>query len=366
MPFIFFLSSSALLTGALQAIDHFFISAFSPVLLNIIFIMGLLTCITFNLSVDILCYFILFGGFLQFMAHLFVYTRLQFKFGPINQEAWQNLKSVLLRFIPCCISMGFVEISLMVDKVFASYLPAGSISSIHYAHRFMGIPLGVFAVAFSTILLPHFSRVSTYAPKRLSFYLLESAKLIFWITIPVTFIMSFFSFNIFETIFLAKNFSLEHVMVSRSVLNAFLIGLFFFALNKILLNLFYALHIASIPALVSGVATIANVGMNALLVTRWQAPGLAFATALSGILQTLLYLYFLRSHYGFILYWQNASKFFVCYLSQLTVFLLAFYYIYRGCRTVIILYSGQFSNIKCAFILHELFQLDLRCSFHSL
>ena len=50
--------------------------------------------------------------------------------------------------------MSVVELGLFIDTSFASLLPAGSVSLIYYANRFMGIPLGVFAVAFSTILLP--------------------------------------------------------------------------------------------------------------------------------------------------------------------------------------------------------------------
>jgi len=241
MPFILFLSSSALLAGALQAVGHFFIPAFSPVLLNIVFITGLLTCITFGFSVEVLTFFILLGGLLQFIAHLIMFSRLHFVFGPIDETTWENLKSVFAKFIPCFIGMSFVELSLIIDKSFGSYLPVGSISSIQYAHRFMGIPLGVFAVAFSTILLPHFSRISIYAPSRLSFYLLESTKLVFWVTMPVMCVMSFFSFNIFETLFLSKNFSLEHVIISQKVLSAFLIWLFSFSLNKIFFNIFYAL-----------------------------------------------------------------------------------------------------------------------------
>ncbi len=349
MPFILFLSSSALLAGALQAIGHFFIPAFSPVLLNIVFIIGLLTCLTFGLSVEVLCFFILLGGLLQFIAHLITYTRLHFAFGPINRTAWKNLGSVLIKFIPCFICMSFVEMSLVIDKMFASYLPPGSISSIQYAHRFMGIPLGVFAVAFSTILLPHFSRISIYAPSRLSFYLLESTKFVFWVTIPVACVMSFFAFNIFETLFLSKNFSLEHVVVAQWVLSAFLLGLFSFSLNKILLIMFYALQVTWIPTIVSLVALIANIGANAIFVMWWQAPGLAFATALSGILQTLMYVYFLKTYFKFHFYWANASIFFVRYVVQLVVVLTTFYYTYQACAWTVARYAGTWAN----FFLHS-------------
>src|SRR5581483_10401125 len=103
-------------------------------------------------------------------------------------------------FFPCMITMGALEVNLLIDSMLASFLPAGAFSLFDYASGFFRIPLGVFAVAFSTILLSHFSRVSTYAPKRLSFYLLESTKFVFWVTIPVSIIMCFFSHKFFATL----------------------------------------------------------------------------------------------------------------------------------------------------------------------
>ena len=93
--------------------------------------------------------------------------------------------------------------------------------------------MGAFAVAFSSILLSHFSRISRYAPKRLSFYLLESTKFMLWITVPVDSSNELFCYDIFYTIFyrIAKNFTLSQVEEAASLLVAFLPGLFFFSLK---------------------------------------------------------------------------------------------------------------------------------------
>ncbi len=328
MPFIFFLSSSALLAGALQAVGHFFVPAFSPVMLNIVFIASLITCISLSLPVEYLCFFILFGGLLQLIMHIVAYIKLNFAFEAIDEQAWNNTKIVLLKFFPCLVSMSVMEVGLFIDTSFASYLPHGSISLVHYANRFMGIPLGVFAVAFSTILLPHFSRVSTYAPKRLHFYVLESTKFVFWVTVPVMLIMGFFAEKIFYTIFLSKNFSLEQVMEAQTILIAFLLGLFFFSLNKILLNIYYALHVTWIPMIISIIATLINIGMNMLLMRVWQTTGLALATTISGIAQTILSLYFLHSYFNFQLYLGNLLLFILRYITQLFVILSPFLILY--------------------------------------
>jgi len=337
MPFIFFVSSSALLAGALQAVNHFFIPAFSPVLLNIVFVGSLLVCLYFNLPVTSLCYGIIFGGCIQFFVHVLAYFKLGFSLKPLDRNACKKLSQVFVKFLLCLPAVSIVEVSLFVDTTFASYLPDGSISLIYYANRFMGIPMGIFAVALSTILLPHFSRISSYAPKRLSFYLLEATKFIYWVTIPATAIMIFFAQDIFVTIFMSKKFTMAHVLEAKNILIAYLLGLFFLSLNKILLNMYYAFQNMWLPAVISLVAALVNGVLDYLLVRvyGYGATGLALATVVSGIVQTLFFVVGLRWYFKFTFYGREVFKFFICYTLQLLVVLGLFFYLFGLIHTFI-------------------------------
>jgi putative peptidoglycan lipid II flippase len=236
----------------------------------------------------------------------------------------------LVKFFPCLLSMSVMEIGIFIDTSFASYLPAGSMSLINYAYRFMGIPLGVFAVSFSTILLPHFSRVSSYAPRRMGYYLLETTKFVYWVTIPAMIIMMFLSEKFFHTLFLSDKFSLAQVHEASQILIAFLVALFFFSLNKILLNIYYSLHVTSIPTIISIVATLLNVILDYVLLTKYKAVGLAAATTLSlGLIQTMLLSIFLFKRFKFKIYFKNFFNFFVRYSVQLLLVLSTAYFVYR-------------------------------------
>jgi putative peptidoglycan lipid II flippase len=324
MPFIFFISSSALLGGALHAVGHFFTPAIAPVIVNIVFIAGICISLFCNLPVTYLCWFIVLAGAIHFILHLIMYFKYHFFFGPITRKDVSIFAKIMGQFLLCLPSVSLMEIALFIDTSFASLLAPGSISLIFYANRFVGIPLGVFAVAFSTILLPHFSRTHISNPKRLHFYLLESTKFIFWITIPIALLMAFFSEEIFSTIFLSKKFTLTQVQDAGAFLRAFLLGLFFFSLNKILLNIFYAMHAAWIPACVALCATIINVILNMLFIDQFQATGLAGATTISSIVQTVLFLAVLYKKYTFRIYLMPFFKFALRYSAQLTIFSAAF------------------------------------------
>jgi len=329
ISFILFISSSALLGGALQAVNHFLVSAFAPVLLNLFFIAGLLVCKWFNVSLIYLCSFIVAGSATSFLLHLFVYFKYHFSFGLINKKAWFNFKGLVKKFIPSMIGMSVVEVNLFLDSTVCSFLPQGSYTLLYYGSRLMQIPLGVFAVAFSSILLSHFSRVVLYAPKRLGFYLLEAAKFIFWVTIPSAILMTLFAKKIFITLFVSDKFSISRVPEAGYILAALLFGLFFFSINKIILNIYYALHDMKLPMYTSGISATFNFIANVMLMQKFGTVGIALATTLAGILQTVILLYYLRKKYDFTLYINFFIAFVWRYLLQLFVVIPIFYVLHR-------------------------------------
>ncbi len=330
MPFIFLISTSALLAGPLQAVGKFFAPAAGPIFLNVCYIAGLLICLKYRLPITALCWFILCGGVVQLIVHIIAYMRLNIGFGLCTQEDLKKFGYVLVRFIPCFLSMGVMEVGIFIDTSFASLLSKGSVSLLSYANRFMGIPLGVFGVALSTILFPYFSRVSTYAPKRLGFYLLEATKLVGWVTLPVAFAMMLLSQKIFITLFVSDKFSLAQAEQAGTILVVVLGGLFFFAINKILLNVYYSLHHTVIPALIAVGSVITNTFLNWLFIDYLQAVGLALATAIAACLQTL-FLYGALHHYIQLhLYFPNLVLFFIRYFAQLAVIGFAFILIYHA------------------------------------
>lgn len=326
--FIFFISTCALLAGALQAVHHFTIPALSQVVMNCLFIGELALCLYYQLSVYYLAFFILFDGAVLVAMHGAAYLHSQFMLLWPDRAAWLHVRTLLSKFLPCLVSMGAMEINLFIDQILASYLPAGSIPLIYYTSAFMRVPLGLFAVAFSTILLPHFSRVGMYAPRRLSFYLLETTKLVFWVTVPSTLLMSFFSYKAFYTVLLSDSFTLEYVNQASKLLIAFSLGLFFFSLNKILLNMYYAVHETFIPTILSLVGTVLNTVLNLILMHYFDALGIVMATSISAAIQTWLFVIVLHKKFNFQLYIKRFTDFAYRYILQLLVAGVLFYGLY--------------------------------------
>lgn len=327
-PFLLLISSSALFAGALQSVNQFFVPAFGTPLWNMVYISTLVLCLTYNLSPLVLCFGIIFGAFIQFLLHLFFYFKHHFTFGKIDAISIAAFKSVLNKFLPCLFGVSIVELNLFVSGIVASFLPKGSISLLYYGSRFMNIPLGMFAVALSSILLPHFSRVVLFAPKRLNFYILEVTKLVSWVIIPATLFLMFVSENLFRTL-LSSKADATQIAQAKWILILYLIGLIFLCLNKILLSVFYALKDTWSTTIAAMISAFVNLAGDIIGMKLWGAYGIAGANTIAGITMTGLCFFFLHKRHGFRFYVGNYFNFLCRYVMQLiagaAIFMVAFF-----------------------------------------
>lgn len=328
-PFLLLVSSSSLFAGALQSMNHFFVPAFGTPLWNMVYIGTLVLCITFKLPPLVLCGGIILGGFVQFLLHLYMYYSFGFAFGKITPNAWAAFKAVLLKFFPGLLGVSIVELNFFISAIIASFLPKGSISLLYFGQRFMNVPLGMFAVALSSILLPHFSRVVLYAPKRLNFYILEAAKFVSWVIIPITLFLMFCSENIFITFFGAKA-TPENIFQARWILIFYLCGLLFLCLNRVLLNVFYAMKDTTATSIAVVISAVINIVGDLVGIYFFGAYGIAMANTIAGLSLTLLCFYFLGKRHQFHFYVGNYFNFLGRYVVQLSLAIGVFMLVYAA------------------------------------
>jgi putative peptidoglycan lipid II flippase len=315
-PYLFFVSSSALFAGALQAMNKFFVPAIGPALWNFVFCSFLLMGLLFGLSPTVACFGTIVGAIVQFLTHVIVYFRLGLKFGYITGESLILFKQVLSKFLPCLFGVGIIEINLFVSSMIASFLPKGTVTLLYYGSRFMNFPLGIFAVALSSILLPHFSRIVLYAPKRLNFYVLEVAKLVTWVIVPAMLLLMFVSGSIFGFAF-GNRATPDIIFEAKWILIIYCFGLLFFSINKIFLSIFYSLKDTRSTTLAGCVGALVNLSGDLVGAYLWGSFGIAAAAVMSAVTMTSMYFWMLHSRHGFRFYSGNFFNFLGRYVLQL-------------------------------------------------
>ncbi|MBM3892998.1 murein biosynthesis integral membrane protein MurJ [Candidatus Dependentiae bacterium] len=341
--FLLFISSCALLGGALHSVNHFFIPALGTPLWNVIFIGTLLLCLGYQLPATYLCGGIIFGAFVQFLLHLFMYFKQGFTFGVIDPAAKAAFKTVLTKFLPCLFGVSIFELNMFISGSIASYLPKGSVSLLYYGSRFMNIPLGMFAVALSSVLLPHFSRLVLYAPRRLHFYLLEVTKLVTWVIIPATIFLIITAEPLFEFLLNGKA-TPEQIHQGGMILILYLVGLLFLCLNKVLLSMFYALKDTWSATKAAALCASINILCDLVGMYYWGADGIAAANSISAIAMsiTLFSLLKVKHHVDFHL--KPYARFLMRYVTQILVCALGAYVLaYLACKMLPIAAQGMFA-----------------------
>src|SRR5215510_4536632 len=128
-PYIFFISLTALAGGVLNTYSRFSIPAFTPVLLNLTFIVfALWLAPYFEPPVQTLAWAALAGGVAQlafqmpFLARLGLLPRLRLDFRD------EGVRRVLRKMGPALFGVSVGQVSLIISMIFASYLVTGSVS----------------------------------------------------------------------------------------------------------------------------------------------------------------------------------------------------------------------------------------------
>lgn len=317
VSFILFISSAAIITGALQAAHHFSVPALSPALLNVLYVLGMILCLWCNWSVATFCWMMIGASIINLALHIYVYFKLQFTFMAPDELSWQEFKRMMFQFFPCIVSASIGEVNFFIDTRFASFLGAGTLSLVRYGYRFVAIPLGVLVQSLAIVLLPHFAKLHQQSKEEFEVTVFESLKFVVWMIVPVVVVMYMSSHQIFQSLFFASKSGLENIEQAASIMNAFLLGLAFFAFERILLNVFFALKKSHITVIISLASSALNYGMNGYLMGIYGGMGLAFATSVAAMFRVVVMLIVLYSLQHLSFDYKRFVQFLAAYAVQL-------------------------------------------------
>lgn len=296
-PYILFMSLVALAGGILNTWREFRIPAFTPVLLNVSFIVAsLFVAPHMDQPVYALAFAVFVGGLLQLLIQIpalkkiNMLPRISFRIGEIYRNA--GVRRVISQMIPATFAVSVAQISLMINTNIASHLPNGSVSWLSYADRLMEFPNALLGVALGTILLPSLSRAHAKADAdeysalldwglRLTFLLAMPAA-VFLMTLPEPFTTTLFHYG---------KFNAQDVSMTSNALVAYGVGLIGLILVRILAPGFYAKQDIRTPVKIAVVVLIITQLMNLIFVPWIAHAGLALAIGLGACVNAIcLYL----------------------------------------------------------------------------
>ncbi|MGX5174425.1 murein biosynthesis integral membrane protein MurJ [Aliikangiella sp. IMCC44653] len=297
-PYILFISLTAFCGSVLNSVGRFAVPAFTPVLLNISMISAAI--IVSPALEEPTAMALAWGIFVAGVAQLLFQLPFLWKEGLLVAPKWgwksDGVRKIMVLMGPALFGVSVAQINLLLDTIIASFLEAdGSITWLYYSDRMLEFPLGIFAIAISTVILPSLSRQHA-AKNALEFNqtLNWGLRLVFLIGLPATVGLFIMAEPIILTVFQHGEFSLESAHFTALSLKAYIVGLLGFMLVKVLATGFYSRQDTKTPVKIGIIAMLTNMLFNLILFSPLAHVGLALATAISAIVNSSLLFYNLR------------------------------------------------------------------------
>ncbi len=277
------------LSGVLTTLKKFAAPAFSPVLLNVVFLVGLLSVVQFvDWKGEALAWCVAVAGFLQLGVLWWVCRRIGLPVALKKPVFDPAIKRLLILMGPGVVAAGIQQINLLVGGVVASF-QQGAISFIYYADRIYQLPLGMIGIAFGMVLLPEITRLlNSDKEQEARATMVSGLELAMIVTVPAAIALMVIPREIISVIFERGDFTASDSVQTGRALAAFAIGLPGYVLIKVLQPGFFARENTKSPMWMAGITVVVNIVFSLLLFPFYGHVGIAIATSVAAWVNVVL------------------------------------------------------------------------------
>jgi len=283
-PYILLISLTGFAGSILNSYNRFAVPAVTPIFLNI----TLISCALFLSPmmaepVIALAWGVLLAGLIQLMFQLPFLQHLKLLPAPKLRPHHEGVKKVITLMIPVMFSVSVGQINLLLDTILATALQGdGAVSWLYYSDRLMELPLGIFAIAIATVILPTLSRIHAAEDTEKFVATLDwSLRTLVLVGLPATLALVVLAEPLIVIIYQRGAFSLESVAPTAASLKAYAVGLLGFMSIKVLATAYFSRQDTTTPVRFAVIAMVSNMVFNLLLIIPLAHVGLALATSLS-------------------------------------------------------------------------------------
>jgi len=324
LPFMIFICTQAIFTSILNTLGHFLTPALSFSLFNVSMLLSIIL-LREKLSLYALAIGVVGGGLLEMLFLIPPLLKRGFRFS-LTDWSHPEVRRVYKLLAPALVGFGVFQINLLIDKILASFLPAGSISSLYYSNRLLQIPLALFGISLGMVSLPLLSRQRAREDMESFTRTLEHTfQILIFLTIPSSLFLISLGKPLIRLLFERGNFTPLSTSQTYFALIFYSLGLFFFSGVRILTSTFYSLKKPLICVKSGMWAVLCNLILNLLLIKPLKQGGLALATSLSAGLNLFLLWQPLRKDLSVTFSSPFLSQVWKTLASSLPAFFLALY-----------------------------------------
>ena len=342
-PYIFFITLAALIQSVLNSSGIFRPSGCSPIVFNIVFItLAFLLAPLIENPARALSIGVLAGGFMQMAVQFPFMAKTLFKFRFVSLKkafAEPLVKKSSKMILATLFGTGAYQINILLTTNFASKAGVGVVSSLRFSARIEELILGIFVVSLSTVILPELvenakSRNNAALEKNLS----SALNFVAFVSIPAVIFTVFNSDEMVKLLFGFGKFDGTSVTLTSDALKFRIFGLFFIAVSRIMISLFYAFEKTNVPIVAGLTSIVVNFVTAYFLVGSLAGGGIALASAIAAFSCAAI---LFGSYFFFLKGSLKLGKVFVCFakisiISVVSILPVFFFksYVYTFFKTV--------------------------------
>jgi putative peptidoglycan lipid II flippase len=283
-----FFGVSGMLTGVLNARQHFVAPALAPLFYNASIIAGALL-LAEPMGVRGIAVAVVVGSVLHMLVQLPALAVVGMRWRPAIDVASASVREVLRLAGPRVIGLAASQFNLVIVLFFASFVSDEAISAVSYGFLVMMLPVAVVGMAISTAAFPLLAQQA--AARRmgaLAASLTQALATILFLAVPASVGMLLLSEPLVRALLQRGAFDSASSELVASVVAIYAVAVFAHAGIEIVSRGFYALSDTRTPVQVTVIATLLNVALCAALVAPFGVEGLAAAASIAAILEFLL------------------------------------------------------------------------------
>jgi putative peptidoglycan lipid II flippase len=195
--------------------------------------------------------------------------------------------------VPTLFSSSIYLVNMSVSRIVGISLNDAAVAVLNFAQRLMELPIGVFAVAVSSVVFPLIARHAA-AGDHVNFAgaYRKGMRLILVINIPAAAGLAVLAMPIIRLVFQRGNFGQEATDMMTPVLIANAIGLPFLSFASLALRAFYAQKDTMTPVRAALLSFGVNLVLSIALMRPLSTVGLAIASSVASAVQAV----YLQSH----------------------------------------------------------------------
>lgn len=300
MPYAFFICLVGVVGAVLNTRRVFVLPALGALLLNLFLIGGLAAAWFLAVPAERLPQFlstlsglVLLSGAIQ-LGFVLVLLWRHGRFPLLGRKSftdWSVLKQLWKLVLPGMIGGAALQISFLVDRTLAIWLGPQAVPALTNVDRIIDLPIGIFAISLGSVLMAGMARAAARGDlEELCGDLIFSLRHVYFICIPMAVGVMLFWEPLIRMLCLGGNYTESDLLATRMVAIFYGAGIPSFCVLKVVLPVFYARKIMTIPLYSSLLSIAVNIVLNLILMWPLRQGGIALATVLSSMLNNAILL----------------------------------------------------------------------------